>query len=89
MYYRMNAIYVLNTLSIVVCLIILFNVTYGSCKKVYTESFTNNLNVFQSQLVKDVKQGKIDNSLIQQFIKENKISKKDVDNIVSFVSKYI
>lgn len=86
----MNAMYALNTMSIFICLILLFIITYGSCKKEYTEKFTDQeMNVFQTQLLNDVKEGKIDNNLIQRFIKEKKITKKDIDNIVSFVSKYI
>lgn len=85
----MYSVYVMNTISVLICLMILFNITYGSCRKEYTEQFTDGeMGAFQSQLLADVKTGKIDNAMIKNFIKEKKITKEDLDSIITFVSKY-
>lgn len=85
----MYSVYVINTISVLICLMILFNITYGSCRKEYTEQFTDGeMGAFQSQLLADVKTGKIDNAMIKNFIKEKKITKEDLDGIITFVSKY-
>lgn len=89
----MKFVHILNYVSLILVIVILFLTTVG-CKKVsYTEKFANSenteLNTFQKQMIESVKRGKIDKELIEKYVKEKKITKSDIDNIVQFVAKYI
>ncbi len=85
-------IFSINTMSILICIFILFNTTYGCYRKEYTEKFANDTNdakaEFQLKLIESIKNGKIDRELIAKNIKEKKITKDDIDSIISIVSKY-
>ena len=90
------SIYYINIMSILMCILILFNITYGCYYKDYTEKFTNDANdindaktEFQLKLIDSIKSGKIDRDLIAKNIKDKKITKDDIDSIISIVSKHI
>lgn len=82
----MKNIHYINLLLVLVCIAILSITIYGGLYK--KEHFTNeDTHKFQSQLIEGIKNGKIDRELIAKNIKEKKISKEDIDSIISIVAK--
>ncbi len=77
----------LNILSLVLCIVIIIVLLFG-CRKInYFENFETSipLTKFQQEILEGVKNGKIDSNMIEQYIKENKFTKEDLDKIITYI----
>lgn len=78
---------VLNIISLFLCVIITVALLFG-CKRVtFFERFETSapLTAFQQQVLEGVKKGNIDTNMIEQYIKENKFTKEDLDTIITYI----
>ena len=75
----------INILSAIIFFVIVVLSVFG-CKLNRQEGFENNKREnFQNEIVDQVKSGKIDVQLIEQYIKEKKLTKEDLDAIIKAV----
>jgi len=78
----------LNIFSLILCIVIILVILFGSRKKKYIEKFettTVPLTDFQKQILEGVKSGNIDTNTIEQYVKENKFSKDDLNAIIRYI----
>lgn len=78
----------LNILSAIIFFIIVVLTVFGCNYSSYSEGFTNKKEKkenFQNEIIDQVKGGKIDVQLIEKYIKENKLTKEDLDAIIKAV----
>jgi hypothetical protein len=70
------------------CLII-FTLLIVGCQKSNVERFENKpLTDFQSKVINDVKNGKINGKVIAKYIQDNKLTKDDLNNIVQKLASF-
>lgn len=86
--YKIQAKYI-NYFSIALCVIIVTLLLTG-CNKKKVERFENKgLTDFQNRLVNDVKNGKVDGKIISKYIKEKKLTKNDLNSIISNIASSV
>lgn len=86
--YKLQAKHI-NYFSIALCVIIITFLLTG-CNKKKIERFENKgLNDFQTRLVNDVKNGKIDGKIISKYIKEKKLTKNDLNGIIANIASSV
>lgn len=86
--YKIQAKHI-NYFSIALCVIIVTFLLSG-CNNKKIERFKNNkFTDFQKRLVNDVKNGKIDGKIISKYIKEKKLTKKDLNSIISNIASSV
>lgn len=69
---------------VIIFLLIIFITLFG-CKFQFQENYENKPNNVQSEIIDQVKTGKIDVHMIEQYIKEKKLNKEDLDTIIRAV----
>lgn len=74
----------LNAVSAILFFIIVILTVFG-CNLSSREGFQNKRENFQNEIIDQVKGGKIDVQLIEQYIKEKKLTKEDLDVIIKAV----
>jgi len=79
-------------ISLILSILILISVLYG-CK--YTnykiEKFENNdsmLDKFEKNLLDGIKNGKVNSDHINDMIKTNKFTKKNLDNMINYIENF-
>jgi hypothetical protein len=78
----------IDYISLILCLII-FTLLIVGCQKSNIERFENKpLTEFQSKVINDVKNGKINGKVIAKYIQDNKLTKEDLNNIVQKLASY-
>lgn len=78
----------IDYISLILCLII-FTLLIVGCQKSNIERFENKpLTEFQSKVINDVKNGKINGKVIAKYIQDNKLTKEDLNNIVQKIASY-
>jgi len=86
--YKIQAKHI-NYFSIALCVIIVTFLLSG-CNQKKIERFENKgFTDFQNRLVNDVKNGKIDGKIISKYIKEKKLTKNDLNSIISNIASSI
>lgn len=86
--YKIQAKHI-NYFSIALCVIIVTLLLTG-CNKKKVERFENKgLTDFQNRLVNDVKNGKINGKIISKYIKDNKLTKNDLNGIISNIASSV
>ena len=86
--YKIQANHI-NYFSIALCVIIVTFLLTG-CNKKKVERFENSgLTDFQNRLVNDVQKGKIDGKIISKYIKDNKLTKNDLNSIIANISSSV
>jgi Zn-dependent M16 (insulinase) family peptidase len=86
--YKIQAKHI-NYFSIALCVIIVTFLLSG-CNKKKIERFENKgFTDFQNRLVNDVKNGKIDGKIISKYIKEKKLTKNDLNSIISNIASSV
>ena len=76
----------INVLSGILFFIIIVMIVFG-CQVNVQEQFQNKKENFQNEIIDQVKGGKIDIKMIEQYIKEKKLSKDDLDAIIKAVNE--
>jgi hypothetical protein len=78
----------IDYISLMLCLII-FTLLIVGCQKSNVERFENKpLTDFQSKVINDVKNGKINGKVIAKYIQDNKLTKDDLNNIVQKLASF-
>lgn len=79
----------LNMFSLFLCLVIVILLIFG-CSYKRVEHFNNtkkkNIEEFQNSIIEGVMNGKIDKKKITEYIKENKLSKQDLNGIIETIA---
>jgi putative sterol carrier protein len=78
----------MNVLSGILFFIIIVMIVFG-CQVNVQEQFQNKKENFQNEIIDQVKGGKIDIKMIEQYIKEKKLSKDDLDAIIKAVNENV
>jgi hypothetical protein len=78
----------INVLSGILFFIIIVMIVFG-CQVNVQEQFQNKKENFQNEIIDQVKVGKIDIKMIEQYIKEKKLSKDDLDAIIKAVNENV
>lgn len=79
----------INILSLILCVVIIIVLLFGSRQIKFFEKFESvaPLTSFQQEILEGVKKGNVDTNMIEQYIKENKFTKEDLDTIINYIVK--
>lgn len=84
----------LNIFSLLLCIVIVILLLVGCSKKNTFERFENKkkevtIEKFQNSILEGVANGKINSNMIKRYIEEKKISKEDIDAIITKIASSI